>query len=153
MEEGRIDPSLADESGRPPLAIACSKGHLAVVQALLEEECIDPNRADKYGENPLYKACYHGHLGVVQALLAQACIDPNPITADDCGRWSPLHAACAQGDLLIVKKLFEHRELRVHMRTLQGKTPLALAKERGATQIVAFLERACVDMSERKKCF
>ena len=65
------DPNTVDDAtGQTVLMIAAGRGHLEVVQALLDSGAA-PNMLDaRAGASALHKACQGGHLNVVQALVA-----------------------------------------------------------------------------------
>jgi ankyrin repeat protein len=63
------------DNGATPLFIACGKGHLEVVHALIQAGA-DLSQARYDGATPLYTACQKGHLEVVHALI-QAGADLN----------------------------------------------------------------------------
>jgi len=68
---------MANEMGITPLHDACSKGHTAVVRALLSAPGIDVNAMNKNGSTPLHSACQFGHTAEVQALLDAPEVDLN----------------------------------------------------------------------------
>ncbi len=52
-----------------PLHLACEKGRLAVVRALVSEFQADVALQDEGGCTPLHHACREGRLAVVRALI------------------------------------------------------------------------------------
>jgi ankyrin repeat protein len=48
--------------------IAADKGHVSVVQLLLQRQDVDPNLKDVVGWTPVMKVAYNGHQPVVQLL-------------------------------------------------------------------------------------
>tara|TARA_B100002052_G_scaffold297468_1_gene328268 strand:- start:1053 stop:2153 length:1101 start_codon:yes stop_codon:yes gene_type:complete len=55
-------------TGVTPLYAACDKGHVQVVQLLLEKD-VKVNQADKDGATPLFAACEKRHFDIVRLLL------------------------------------------------------------------------------------
>lgn len=58
-----------------PLFRAAAKGHIDVVNSLLQYPGIDPNITSRDGYTPLYTALYYDHIEVVMALLNAPQID------------------------------------------------------------------------------
>ena len=56
------------EDEETPLHVACWKGHLDAVRALLLVKA-DVEARDKDGWTPLHYACHEGHIEIVQTLL------------------------------------------------------------------------------------
>jgi ankyrin repeat protein len=97
------DPSAIaarDENKNPPLNLAASAGHLAIVQLLIEKGA-DVNSKGWWDTTPLYYAALYGHRAMVDLLLKSgADVNGRP------DRWStPLHAS----DPEIVKTLLRYK--------------------------------------------
>jgi ankyrin repeat protein len=69
LERKEIQINRAGEDGATPLLMACQKGHVKVVKALLTNKEIDINKQFK-GMTPLKKAIQKGHTEIA-ALLQQ----------------------------------------------------------------------------------
>ena len=74
--------TLPDKEGISPLHIACQRGHVDLVESLLEIEGIDVDVAGDT-HTPLTLACMHGHLEVVEMLLDASC-DPSKAPDKAC---------------------------------------------------------------------
>ncbi|CAH0369827.1 unnamed protein product [Pelagomonas calceolata] len=79
---------LRIESGTTPLTLACYKGDVAAISALLQEgACVDQEDSDGY--TPLFVVSLKGHIGVARLLLdAGAAVDKRRET-----EWSPFGIA------------------------------------------------------------
>ena len=110
-----------------PLAIACEKGNIQIVELLLEAGA-NPNlyqeRKLEQGSTPLYLACQSGNLEIVKLLLKyEADID----IGDLFGR-PPLYMAVIKGKEEIVKYLIHHgANVNAYIRQKTGENLLHLA--------------------------
>ena len=99
------DPKAKDEHGRSLLHIACEKGRLGVVRALILNQHLELNDQDSDGNTPLMLTIKKNHGKVALTLLTQYGCYPN--TKDNDGN-SPLHVACMKGNLTIFQALVSH---------------------------------------------
>lgn len=128
-----------DEGGTTALYAAAVGGHTEVVRALLEAGA-DPNR-QSLGDSdglPLCGAACWGHEETVQVLLDGGA-DAN---RTESGEWSPLLWASAGGHTGTVTQLLFHG---ADPNLAQRTTPLWLAANRGAVDIVRMLLRYGAD--------
>jgi hypothetical protein len=58
-----------DKQKNTPLHVACERGHVNVVDALLVTGCVDPDSRNARLQTPLHVAAAHGHLHVIKRLL------------------------------------------------------------------------------------
>jgi ankyrin repeat protein len=148
--------SLNDDDKWSPLLSACGRGHLAVVDILLQQPGIDINKTDDGAYTPLFMACQAGHELVVQRLLKERGISVNQATNEGT---TPLVVACRNGHELVVQHLLQqpgidiwkrvtgggiHKKLlrRVFRGTAAKKSDaLSVARSEGHTSIVDLLER------------
>ena len=132
------------EIGRTALHAATSKGHLEVVEVLLEHPGIDPN-VDVSGNlgSALHLAAGPGHHKVVGLLLQHP-----EIVTDTTDRWgmTALHIAADQGHLEVVALLVQQPGADPNQATQgakQGQTALHFAinlrSGRGHLDVVKFL--------------
>ncbi|KAJ3049678.1 Glycerophosphocholine phosphodiesterase [Rhizophlyctis rosea] len=95
----------------PPLALACTYGHVKIVQSLLEHG-IDPNAPNSDGETPLHLCARHGHLECLTLLVngggGSAPWKKADVNAEDLAyRRTPIFLAATDGHLECVRVLLE----------------------------------------------
>lgn len=139
--------SLANDAstrtGFTALHAASSRGHLDIVQWLIEDCGAMPDLEDREGETALHKAALNGHMGVVHYLIPRKA----DVHARDADGWTALHNACSKGYLDIVKYLCEKGGATasvdgvpgVDVRSKDGWTPLMNAASKGHLPIVLYL--------------
>ncbi|CAO3628540.1 unnamed protein product [Mucor fragilis] len=121
-------------TGLTCLHFAASRGHLKIIQCLVEEYAVRVDSTDNEGETALLKAAYNGHYHVVEYLL-----DSNAnIHQKDKDGWTALHNACSRGYFRIVRLLVD-RNAKVDVRSKMGHTPLINAASKGYMSIVEYL--------------
>ena len=124
LARGASTDNAVDGKGDAALAIACSKGHVNLVKALLAANA-DVNRPGNHSLTPLCIACaIHGdaHSEIVLALIAaNADVD----LADDTGA-TPLRIACKKGKTHTVYQLIA-ANANVDKPNNRGETPLVAA--------------------------
>jgi ankyrin repeat protein len=94
-----FDPS---GDGNYAIGLAAERGHLAVVDRLLQDERVDPSARDNYA---VQQAAVRGHLAVVKRLLQDARVDPS---ANDnySVRW-----AAENGHLAVFERLLRDKRV------------------------------------------
>ena len=133
-----------------PLMIACRMGNTEAVSMLLSCGC-DVNMRNVDGETALAIACREPtakHAGIVHVML-QFGADPR-IGNDN--NVTPLHTACAYGDVAIVEQLCS-RDSDLNRRDNDGTTPLTNAVKYGNSTVVSFLLSVIIilDVADNKK--
>lgn len=116
-----------------PLVMACSNGHVEIIELLLQSKNISINQPSADGWLPLSAACYQGHLQVVKVLVEQPNILINEARATSS---TPLGFACANGHLEIVKFLLNQPGVLVNKANNLDETPLCKACRYGHLEIV-----------------
>ncbi|KAJ8614530.1 hypothetical protein CTAYLR_000819 [Chrysophaeum taylorii] len=131
-----------------PLVLASDRGHLAVVETLLD--AVGPGEpttlilasGDACGRTPLHAAAARGRPRVSRALLrAGAVVD----ALDDHGA-TPLHLAFANENDTpddVIRLLLDHGA-DAHRRNVIGETPADIARRVGRAPLVAAYERDLV---------
>lgn len=122
---------------RHPFHYAAVEGKTAFVQAMLAHKLVDVNMVDADGCSAVYYAAANGHADVLRALLEQGG-DANLASI----RRSPLHCATEWRRVECVALLLAHGA-RVDVEDKSGKTPLAIAQDKGFDEIVEQLQRSC----------
>ena len=91
------------------LQIAADRGHVRLVELLLQVDGIKPNfRRGPLEAAPLSLATKKGHSAIVELLLAADEVDPN---VRDQSSWTPLHWACLLGHVSIVRQLLAENDI------------------------------------------
>lgn len=93
-----------DWIGRTPLVLAAWKGHVDVVEALLDMGEVEAESKDIFGKTALSWAAGAGREAVVKYLVARDGVDPD--SEDDIGR-TPLQWAARNRHAAVVKLLLE----------------------------------------------
>ena len=153
---------MSKESFHEKFIEACRAGAHEAVAKMLTHKKADVNRPDKrFGATGLYYACQRGRLGVVKALLQDSELDVNSVaactgasgfvTADYLfpSRFhpTPLHVACARGNLELVELLLQHPLIDANL-VANNMTPLQAAINNGQVHVVRYLvSHAKVDIN------
>ena len=134
------NPNFQDIYGCTALICASSKGHLDVVNRLLNCKEIKVNAQTKNGMTALMIASHHGHLDVVNILIKYKDI----INVNFQNRFeNALEAASRGGHLNIVNRLLECTEkngysfpIDVNLRGKDGQTALSTPAFKGYIDVV-----------------
>ena len=144
--ERRADPNLAVIGDGSPLIMAALRGHLASVKLLLDRGA-DIHQAVRGDGNALIMAARGGHVDVVEYLLERGANIEQVVPGDE----NALIEASASGRLPVVKLLVARganvnarvwSERRAGAESGEWRTPLNMARRRGHTDVVAFLQSA-----------
>ena len=123
-----------DKYGDTPAMCCCSRGHSDILQFLLEQGA-NADLADKYGSTPLiYAAAYNKY--ECAAVLVRYGVVLDAITTT-YGR-TVLWYASFCGNLPMVQLLVQGGA-DIERADNDGSTPIAIARQRGHTAVVAYL--------------
>ncbi|KAJ3105137.1 Ankyrin repeat and FYVE domain-containing protein 1 [Phlyctochytrium planicorne] len=139
--------SIKDATGATPLYIACSKGLLSMVEALLKLDAHDPAVSDNRNrENraPLHACTGGDHADVAKALIASQ--GAGVLDVVDENLFTPLHF-CARSGSVEVAKVLIAEGAKLESRDWFGRTPLHIAALSGQAKIVTVLIDAGSDMN------
>jgi ankyrin repeat protein len=141
----KVQAELADwpedihEFGRDgfnPLQLACYFGH-AELAAWLVEQGADVNAVarNEMKIQPLHAAAARGNEEIVRMLLENEA----DVNGRQQGDFTPLHAAAQNGDVPLARLLLEHGA-DATLKTAEGKTAADLARTKGHTEILQWIE-------------
>eukprot|EP01134_Creolimax_fragrantissima_P002894 CFRG2894T1 len=87
------------------------------------------------GETALHRAVIRGNVSTVEKMVQNYLCDPN---VKDNADWSPLHEACARGNIEIMRILIQNGA-DINQRGFQGWTPLHDAIDKNEIEAALFL--------------
>ncbi|KJZ68346.1 hypothetical protein HIM_12262 [Hirsutella minnesotensis 3608] len=136
----------ADKHGNTPLLLASGYGKVQIVRRLLRAENIDLECCDISGRTPLLKAVAVGQEGVVDLLLSKSA----KTTSRDKNGDTPLLLAAGFGDIYMVRRLLEARDIDLETRDRDGRTPLLRAACNCCDELIDLLidsgaDTSCID--------
>ena len=131
-----------------PIHIASLRGHLPIVEYLIEKQNVSPYIKGSIGQTPLHDACSKGHLPIVQYLIEKKNVNPN---VQKNYEKTSLHDACEKGHLHIVEYLISKGSKIEAKETYYGRTPLHNASYWGHTKVVKYLVSKGANKQARDK--
>jgi uncharacterized protein len=137
-----VNPNILDANGSPMLVLAIREKSPKVINVLLGDKNIDVDLSDKNGETPLMMASIDGNL-----LLVKTLVTDHKAQLDHIG-WTPLHYACAKGQLEVAQFLIANGAI-VDSMSLGNTTPLMMAVQSGNEQVVKLLLDKGADLQLR----
>ncbi|KAI2494866.1 hypothetical protein MHU86_19670 [Fragilaria crotonensis] len=131
--------NLECTNGKTALFIACEKGHVEVVQELLENDEVDVNARCTDDKTPLYVASENGHEKVLRKLLE--CVDVE-VNAQCTNGKTALYIASENGHADVVRELLDDGDdVKVNLQCIDRKTALFIASENGHVEVVRLLHQ------------
>jgi len=137
-----VNPNILDANGSPMLVLAIREKSPNVINVLLSDKNIDVDLSDKNGETPVMMASIDGNLPLVKTLVIG-----HKAQLDHIG-WTPLHYACAKGQLEVAQFLIANGAI-VDSMSLGNTTPLMMAVQSGNEQVVKLLLDKGADLQLR----
>ena len=137
-----VDPNILDPKGELMLNLAIRDKSSDVIAFLLTNPRTDVDISNKFGETPLMIASIEGNLPVAKAL-----IQGRKAKVDHIG-WTPLHYACAKGQLEIAQYLLANGAI-VDSLSPGNTTPLMMAVQSGNEILVKLLLDKGADLQLR----
>ena len=144
MSEFGYDPTnIKDRNDVSPLHVACKKGNLSLVRTLICHYHADLNDEDIFGRTPFTLALENERDEVMLVLISEFGYDPTNIK--DRNGVSPLHIACMNGNLSLVRTLIHDYHADLNDQDHFGNTSftLALEYERDEVMLVLISEFGC----------
>jgi hypothetical protein len=132
MLKNGINSNTVDANGIPMLVLAIREKSSNVIDVLLGDKNIDVDLSDKNGETPLMMASIDGNLTLVKTLVIG-----HKAQLDHIG-WTPLHYACAKGQVEVAQFLISNGAT-VDSMSLGNTTPLMMAVQSGNERLVKLL--------------
>ena len=125
------------KDGFTALHFACFFGQPEAVRLLIAKgAAVDATAANPMKVTPLHSAASARNLEAARALLEHGA----PVNARQHGGWVPIHAAAQNGDRPMVELLLQYKA-DSKLANDEGKTPAAVAREKGHAEIAALLEK------------
>jgi len=141
LRNPRIDVNWSNPRwfGVTALHIACSQGHVLVVEILLGQEDLDVNRRHHHGYTPFALGCANGNTAVVRLLLNNPRVD---INLRSTAGYTALFWAAAKGHVHTIMDLIASgRDLDLGEPGNDTADAIAASKRRGKSSVAALLER------------
>ena len=139
LADERTDPNIAGENLRTrqtPLLCATDRGHVSIVQLLLEDSRVDCAYQDDRGCSALHCAAENGDVLIVDLLLADGRIDVN---AQNRHGSTALHLAAKGGHAGAVNRLLMAKTIDINAQNRKGRTALWNATRQGHGRIASRL--------------
>eukprot|EP01130_Rhizamoeba_saxonica_P005192 TRINITY_DN2079_c0_g1_i1.p1 TRINITY_DN2079_c0_g1~~TRINITY_DN2079_c0_g1_i1.p1 ORF type:complete len:629 (-),score=115.50 TRINITY_DN2079_c0_g1_i1:72-1925(-) len=134
--------NASDAYNRTPLLMAARNGNIETVKLLLESNNILVDTLNTKGETPLFKAIQYSHKDVARLLLLRGA---NPSVSEATRQNSPLHAACANGNISCLNILLKYCD-DINIKNIQGNTPLHICILRNRESCAKLLISSGADM-------
>uniref|UniRef100_F6Q5C2 Ankyrin repeat and death domain containing 1B n=1 Tax=Monodelphis domestica TaxID=13616 RepID=F6Q5C2_MONDO len=147
-----------DEKGRKPFLLAAERGHVEMIEKLIELNLLTSEK-DKEGNTALHLAAKHGHTSIVEMLITQwqEINQPNEVSYSQeehphfellsvfLQQDSPLHLAIANNHVTLVSRLLGAKH-NVDALNQKQQTPLHLAADLGNVELVETLLKTGCDL-------
>ena len=111
---------------------ACQRGHVEIVNLLIQEEDIDLN-ANNYGQTGFIWACVRSHVEIVNLLIQQEEIDLN---AKDITDRTGFIIACEEGNVEIVNLLIQQEQIDINVENVYCKTGFEILNEKNKQELI-----------------
>lgn len=139
-EERKVNVNATDSAGGTALHLAAERGAFEIVKYLITQGRANVNVKDTlWGDLPTHKAVKYGSLTTLKYLIEEEGADIN--AANNDGE-TLLHIAAADEKKLdIVQYLVDRKEININMKNHKGETPLTVARNKGNSKIIEYLEK------------
>ena len=148
LKQPKMNIFMKTHRGKNIIHLAAATSNAALLSLLLDSHNTLHliNEADNMLCTPLHDAADKGQLKQVEMLLDRGAMIKSTVDG-----YSPLHYACLQGHLSVVKKLSERHPFQNNLFTHNKDTPLHLAARNGHATIVKFLLDSGVLLTHNKQ--
>ncbi|KAL3068977.1 hypothetical protein niasHS_015692 [Heterodera schachtii] len=149
VEGGKADIEKADSViGWSPLMVASFTEKWVIVRYLIDKGA-NTDHTDNNGLSIIHYLVDNNNFDECKFLIDKG-VNVNQKTADNLLRSTPLHLACENGQLEIVKLLVEEGKADIEIANSDGDTALKLAKAKKKDDVVHYLvEKGAKDIEER----
>ncbi|XP_076445095.1 uncharacterized protein LOC143283004 [Babylonia areolata] len=146
-----------DIYGQTPLHFAAMRGNEVACRDLLSISDVDIEAKDETGITPLHMAVIHNQQEIASMLLSRELVqrraDPR---SKDNKQLTPLHYACREGNVKLVKTLFQGRDLEIISKMVldhdtEGSTCLHLAVESGHCEVARMVLEQRAEVNRPRK--
>lgn len=128
-----------------PLHNACAKGHLPVVQYLIEMHRCEISVFNKLSLTPLHVACHNGHSNVVHYLVIEQNCDVTPYDNSGC---TPFHLACKFQRKSVIQVLLDSNRVDPNLPAITGEVPIMMTND---PDIIRYLIRGGAKLPHLKE--
>ena len=133
----KCDPNIKGEYNRSLLHVACKKGNLSLVRTLIRDYHADLYNKDSFGKTPFTQALDNRRDEVMLVLISEFGYDPTNIKDGFCV--SPLHVACMNGNLNLVRTLIHDYNADLNDKDSFGRTSFIWALEKRRDKVMQIL--------------
>ena len=139
-EQLNCDPSATNNKRQiMPIHFACVKGHIDIIQYLVEECAVKINCKDEDGQTPFLNAVMNGHFVVVEYLVRHGC---NALERNIHGNGA-IHLAALNNQLHVLKYLKEKLNCDPSAANDNEQMPILYACVNGNIDIIQYLVEEC----------
>ena len=128
--------NVKDCNGLTPLLIACQGNNLELVKYLITKGCERTCKTHD-GRSCFHVACYYGNTDLVKFFASEYPKDD--IESKDSFGITPMHLACQEGHIEIIKILFEQKHCDLKYQANNGRTCLHAAISTGKLEVVEYI--------------
>lgn len=141
IEKDKTLLNRVDDYGQSPLIWAASGGHVDIVEYLVKEGADLDLQSNNLGAGytALHWACNRSYNKIAEILINQGAQLNLEGTSNRAAHPRPIHLACANGPLDIVKNLIEKEPALLDQLDSTNQTPITWAASEGKAEIVDYL--------------
>ena len=139
IESEACDPTSTDHMKQTALHHACTCGNLETVKCLTQYNKVD--QCNKMGQNSLHLTCTGGSTAtdIIEFFIEIKQLTLETISLKDTYGNTPLHYACQNGHLEIVKLFLTNNETQINVANKKGQFPHDMAWEEKHYSIIVFI--------------